>query len=132
MSKIQTYDFKKVTLIVDNFIISGFDEGDAIALEPNEARYEYNEGADGIGEYTATNKSSQTMTVSLQRTSPSNKVFYNIFKSGKDFDVQVIDNNEGSISWSATNCRIIQAPGFSSGMEATPQEWEFLIPSVNY
>ena len=132
MASIRTYDFTNVTLVVNGHIVNGFDEGDAITLEPREAVYDYNEGADGIGEYTATNKRAQTMGVSLQRTSPSNLVFHELLKSKEDFDVQLIDNNEGSLSWSAPNCRIIQNPTFSSGMEATAQEWEFLIPVVNY
>lgn len=125
------YDFTKITLIIDGMIVSGFGDGDAISREPNEDKVTYQEGADGVGEYTATNKQAETMTLQLQRTSGSNGLLNSLYKQNKKFSVQLIDHNDNSESWSAADCMIPRGSTYTAGSEATPREWTILIPKID-
>lgn len=128
---IGVYDFTKITLIVGGSIISGFADGDAITKEANEDATTFAEGADGYGEFTATNKRAETLTLNLQRTSPSNKVLADLFKNNKTFNVQLIDHNDNSESWSATDCMIPRNATYTAGSEASPREWTIILPRVD-
>lgn len=125
-----TYDFNKNTLLVDGVIISNYADGDAITLEPVEDRVTYTEGADGTGEFVETNKNAETLTISLQRTSPSNSYLDELYKNGATFSVQLIDHNDNSLSWGAVGARITRRANWSAGSEATPREWTIILPKV--
>lgn len=127
-----TYDFKKVTLTINGAIISGFADGDAIVKEASEETVTAEQGADGTVEFINTNKTMETLTLQLQRTSPSNRFLRQWYNDGDTLDVSLVDRNDNADSWSAVGCRITQSANYSAGSEATPIEWTILMPKVTY
>lgn len=127
-----TYDFKKVTLTINGAIISGFADGDAIVKEASEETVTAEQGADGDVEFIETNKTIETLTLRLQRTSPSNRFLRQWYTDKEALDVSLIDHNDNADSWSAVECRITQSANYSAGSSVTPIEWTILMPKVTY
>jgi len=125
------YDFTKITLTINGAIISGFADGDAIAREAVDDTVTMEQGADGHVEMVRTNKTAETLTLQLQRTSPSNAFLRQWYKSGTPLEISLIDHNDNAESWSAVECMISRPANYSAGSEVTPIEWTIIMPKVN-
>lgn len=71
---LKTYDFKKVAVIINGNIISGFAEGSSIKVERQNPGWNLQIGADGEGVRSKSNDASGKITLTLQQGADSNKI----------------------------------------------------------
>ncbi len=117
-----TYDFKKVSVIVDGFIITGYMDGESIQTEFNEDSVVPHVGAAGDVTYAESNDETGTITLTLKQTSVTNAFLRALRKSKKLFQTQIVDANDGFRA-GGTECRIIKSPERTWGSEVGGLEW---------
>lgn len=127
MPNVTTYDFKKVSVIVDGNILTGFMDGEVISVEPSSEEVTMHVGAAGDVTFSETNDQTATVTITLKQTSPSTVILDNLRKSKREFALQIVDSNDKSFKCGGNHCRIQQAPSRTWGNEVTGLEYTILV-----
>lgn len=127
----ETYNFKKNTLNVDDSIMTGFMDGTGIAIEKNEDDGAIHVGADGVATWSESNDNTATLTITLKQVSPSLRVLRNLAKEKREFSFSLIDNNTGGLKVTSTQARILRTPGLEAGDEVGGVEIQIVFPDYN-
>ena len=122
-----TYDFKKVSVIVDGTIMTGWMDGDAIQSEKNEDDVTPHVGAGGDVTYAESTDETGKITLSLKATSSSVPILKALRDSKKLFQVQIVDVNDRAFRAGGSDCRIIKPPARAWGIETPGTEWEIYV-----
>lgn len=122
-----TYDFKKVTVIVDGNIITGFMDGESISTEANTEEVTMHVGADGSVTFSESNDQTGKITLTLKQTSASATVLDKLLKNKKMFATQIVDSNNKKFKAGGNECRIQQKPNRTWGNEVTGLEYTILV-----
>lgn len=125
-----TYDFKKVSVIVDGVFMTGFMDGEPIKVEKNEDDVKAHVGADGDVTYAESADQTGKITLSLKQTSPSLVTLQQLRKSKKIFPVQIVDSNNGAYRVGGSEARIVKMPPRSWGSEVQGVEVEIHVADL--
>lgn len=123
----QTFDFKKVSTIVDGNFIVGFMDGTGIAAEKNEDNITPHVGADGGVTYAESNDNTGTITLTLRQNSPSLSALIKLSQSKKTFPAQIIDSNDNKMKAGGNHCRILKTPSAEWGSEISGVEVQIYV-----
>lgn len=113
----ETYNPKKIQLIVNGRYITGFADGTFITAERNEDSKVPNVGAHGDVVLTESADATGTVTVTLNQTSPSVRELRDLAKNGTIFPVQLVDANTQTVRAGGTQAAILRSPGLEYGDE---------------
>jgi hypothetical protein len=126
----ETYDFKKVSTIVDGLIISGWMDGEVISVEKNEDDITPHVGADGGVTYAESADQTGTITLTLKQTSSSLPYLQDLRKSKKIFSIQILDVNTNAYKTGGTEARIVRMPARSYGNEVQGVEVQIHVANL--
>lgn len=124
---VTTYDFKKVSVVVDGVIITGYMDGDSIAVEKNEDDITTHVGAGGDVTFSEQNDDTATITLTLKQTSSSLPFLRDLRKSKRIFPTQIVDSNNDTFRCGGNECRILRAPSRNFGNEVTGVEVQIVV-----
>lgn len=120
------YNAKDWSLILNNnYYITGFDE-DMFTFEKDEANGEYKYGACGDAMFNETNNTLHTLTITLQPTSPSNRVLIDLNNSKEEFSVYGINKALGR-RLGGEYARVTEAPSIEAAAEGNPMEYTIQV-----
>ena len=125
--EIRTFDFKKVSVVVDGVIITGYMDGESISVEKNEDDVTPHVGAGGDVTFAESNDETATITLTLKNTSSSLPYIRGLRKEKRNFPTQIVDSNNDTFRAGGNNCRIIKAPPVSYGNETTGVEVSIFV-----
>lgn len=125
-----TYDFKKVSVIVDGTFIVGFMDGEPIQVEKNEDDITPHVGAGGDVTYAESADQTGTITLTLKQTSASLPFLQQLRKSKKIFPIQIIDSNNGTYRAGGSEARIVKMPSRSWGAEVQGVEVQIHVADL--
>jgi hypothetical protein len=126
MGQTTTYDFKKVSVIANGFIVTGYMDGESISVEKNSDDVSAHVGAAGDVTFSETNDQTATITLTLKQTSPSVPLIDSLRKSKTLFPIQIVDSNN-TFRCGGTESRVLRAPTRSWGNEVTGIEVQILV-----
>ena len=130
--EVATYDPKKVTVIIDGRILTGFATDSMIKATKNEDSVTPTVGAQGDVAYTENANESGTLECSLMSTSASLPFIRALEASKKPFAASVADANDvDGIHISEENCRIIKMPDISRGKGEETVPFSVFVPTLN-
>lgn len=125
-----TYDFKKVSVIINGVFITGFMDGEPIKLEKNEDDVIAHVGADGGVTYAESADQTGKITITLKQTSSSLPFLQQLRKSKKIFPIQIVDNNTNAYRAGGSEARILKMPDRSWGTEVQGVEVEIHVADL--
>lgn len=117
-----SYDPKKVSVIVDGQFIVGFMDGTFVNTEKNEDNIIPHIGAQGDVTYTESADNTGLITLTLKQNSSSLPFLRSLATQKRNFSVQVIDANDGNFKAGGTQCRIQKTPSQEFGAEISGVE----------
>lgn len=126
----ETYDFKKVSTIVDGTIITGYMDGEPISVSKNEEDVAPHVGAQGDVVYAESADETGTITLSLQQTSAVLPILTALRKSKKPFAVNIVDSNTRSYKTGGTECRIMKMPERTFGSQVQGVEVQIHVAKL--
>lgn len=112
-----SYDPKKVNVIVNGVFIVGFMDGTFVNAEKNADNITPHIGAQGDVTYSENANQTGTITLTLKQDSTSLPFLQRQSKRKEDFPVQVIDANDGNFKAGGSQARIVKTPGREFGAE---------------
>ena len=105
------YDPRKVSVVVDGRIVTGFADSSMITIARSEDIVSTSVGTQGDVVYSESANRSGTLTMSLQSTSASLVWLKNIAKSRKEISVVITDASQTPAEvTNASRCRITRIP----------------------
>ena len=108
---VTNYDPRKVSVVVDGRIVTGFADSSMITIARSEDIVSTSEGTQGDVVYSESANRSGTLTMSLQSTSASLVWLKNIAKSRKEISVVITDASQTPAEvTNASRCRITRIP----------------------
>ncbi|RYI25199.1 DUF3277 family protein [Bacillus infantis] len=122
-----TYDFKKVSVILDGVIVTGYMDGESISVEKNEDDVTTHVGAAGDVTFSETNDNTAVITLTLKQTSSSVPFLKTLRDSKRIFPTQIVDSNNSTFRAGGSECRIVKAPARSWGNEVTGVEYSIAV-----
>ena len=125
-----TYDFKKVSVIVDGAFIVGFMDGEPIQVEKNEDDITPHVGAGGEVTYAESADQTGTITLTLKQTSASLPFLQQLRKSKKIFPIQIVDSNTNAYRAGGSEARIVKMPSRSWGTEVQGVEVQIHVADL--
>ncbi|MED4979396.1 DUF3277 family protein [Geobacillus stearothermophilus] len=125
-----TYDFKKVSVIVDGVYITGFMDGEVIQVEKNEDDVIPHVGAGGDVTYAENADRTGTITLTLKQTSSSLPFLQQLRKSKRIFPIQIVDSNTNAYRVSGSEARILKMPNRSWGNEVQGVEVQIHVADL--
>lgn len=125
-----TYNFKKVTVTMDGFIVTGYMDGQPIGVEKNENDITPHVGADGEVTYAESADQTGTITLTLKQTSAVLPQIQALRKSKKMFDISVVDSNTGKYQVGGTEARIMKMPARNFGTEVQGVEIQIHVAKL--
>lgn len=127
MPKVASFNAKNSTISANGIFLTGFGE-DMIEFEPNEDEFEYESGALGDIIISETNDNTATATVTLQATSPSNKLLMKLANEKKIFPFWCISKRNGMTEKAGgAEARILKKPTGTLGKTAEDREYEIVV-----
>lgn len=126
----QTYDFKKVSVIVDGVYITGYHDGSVIKVEKNEDDVTPHVGADGEVTYAESADQTGKITITLKQTSSSLPFLQQLRKSKRIFPIQIVDNNTNAYRTGGSEARILKMPDREWGNEVNPVEVQIHVADL--
>lgn len=125
------YDLKKCNIIVDRQQIVGFGSGNPIDIRWAADVVVPATGAKGETAYAETNDKTATFIITLQHTSPSNDLFYNL--GADEFPISFEDSNKaGRIRASSNKAHVLTRPNTTRGGEIGENQWTIHVPELEY
>ncbi len=108
---VTNYDPRKVSVVVDGRIVTGFADSSMITIARSEDIVSTSVGTQGDVVYSESANRSGTLTMSLQSTSASLVWLKNIAKSRKEISVVITDASQTPAEvTNASRCRITRIP----------------------
>ena len=108
---VTNYDPRKVSVVVDGRIVTGFADSSMITIARSEDIVSTSVGTQGDVVYSESANRSGTLTMSLQSTSASLVWLKNIAKSRKEISVVISDASQTPAEvTNASRCRITRIP----------------------
>lgn len=133
---VRTYDSKECNLVIDGVVITGHAEGEWISAERTEDDFTEHVGAHGEVALAESNNFTGEITFTLEVTSPSNEMLYNLSKrrgTRAIVPAAIVDANEyGGIRVSAPQARVRRPANWSSGPEITQREWTLFCAVLDF
>ena len=126
----EVYDFKKVSVIVDGVIITGFMDGEPISVSRNEDEVTPHTGADGEVTYSESADETGIITLTLKETSAVLPTLTALRKSKKLFAVNINDSNTRAYKAGGTQARIMKMPDRSFGTEVQGVEIQIHVAKL--
>lgn len=128
----KTYDFKQVLVIFGGNILTGWAEGDAIALSPNADAFVLKVGAAGETSRSKINNKSRTLKLKFMQTASANDTLSAIHNSDLENNSGVrplmIKDLNGNSLVTDRQAFIGKAPEEGWGAEAGDREWTLVLP----
>lgn len=125
-----TYDFKKVSVIVDGAFIVGFMDAEPIQVEKNEDDITPHVGAGGDVTYAESADQTGTITITLKQTSSSLPFLQQLRKSKRIFPIQIVDSNTNAYRVGGSEARIVKMPSRSWGAEVQGVEVQIHVADL--
>lgn len=125
-----TYDFKKVSVIIDGVFITGFMDGEVIQVEKNEDDVTPHVGAGGDVTYAESADQTGTITITLKQTSSSLPFLQQLRKSKRIFPIQIVDSNTNAYRVGGSEARILKMPNRSWGNEVQGVEVQIHVADL--
>ena len=125
-----TYDFKKVSVIVNGVYITGFMDGEVIQVEKNEDDVVPHVGASGDVTYAESADKTGTITLTLKQTSASLSFLQRLRKSKRIFPIQIVDSNTNKYRVGGREARILKMPNRSWGNEVQGVEVQIHVADL--
>lgn len=134
---IKNFDIKQVALVLAGNRITGFQDGDAIKIEPMGPAYQTEVGADGEGlRYKSYKADYYKLTVTLQYGSPAISFIYALFEldrlSGEAVVPVAVVSVNGGTEFGAGSCWVEQEPPVTMGEKPSPLEWVFMCKDAEH
>lgn len=127
MANVKTYDPRKVTVIYDNMVVTGFTEGSMVKCEKNEDNNIPHVGVLGEVSRAINGDNTGKITMSLAGTSPWIGIFARKAAENNLAPCNVIDMNDHGINVGGSECWIVKAPDISLGKDIEEQDIEIFI-----
>jgi hypothetical protein len=132
----KTYDAKRVAIVINNIIVTGFGDGDFVAVERNEDTYALQMGTDGEGTRSKTNNKSGRITITTMQGSVANLALSGFGlidekSSAGAVKIEVKDLNFLS-SYTANQAWLVKPPAATFGREAGGREWVFETDNLEW
>lgn len=121
------YDPKKVTVIYDGMVITGFADDTMIEAEKNEDNITPYVGVLGEVSIAINADNTGTVTMSLANTSPFIKILADKARANTIAPLSIIDMNQNGVNVGGTEAIIIKAPNVTIGKEVESQEVQFFV-----
>lgn len=121
------YDPKKVTVIYDGMVITGFADDSMIEAEKNEDNITPYVGVLGEVSIAINADNTGTVTMSLANTSPFIKILAEKARANTVAPLSIIDMNENGVNVGGTEAVIIKPPNVTIGKEVESQEVQFFV-----
>jgi len=121
------YDPKKVTVIYDGMVITGFADDSMIEAEKNEDNITPHVGVLGEVSVAINADNTGTVTLSLASTSPFIKILAEKARANTVAPLSIVDMNENGVNVGGTEAVIIKAPNVTIGKEVESQEVQFFV-----
>ena len=119
--EVASYDPKKVNLVMNGKIITGFASDSMITIARNEDTVTTQVGVKGDVAYNENANESGTITVTLMGTSSSLPY------------VMIVDaNDSASVNVAEERCRVIKPPDITRAKEIGSESVSIFVPSLNY
>lgn len=112
-----SYDFTKVSVIVDGTFVTGWMDGSVIKAGPNADAVTPHVGAAGETTYSETNDKTGMITLTVKQNSTFLTKALTLAASKREFSVQIVDANTNAVKAGGTICRMVKAPEISWGSE---------------
>jgi len=121
------YDPKKVTVIYDGMVITGFADDSMIEAEKNEDNITPHVGVLGEVSIAINADNTGTVTMSLANTSPFIKILAEKARANTIAPLSIIDMNKNGVNVGGTEAVIIKPPNVTIGKEVESQEVQFFV-----
>lgn len=135
MSQMKSYDFKKVNVILDGNIITGYADGDdVIQFEPGDKTWEHHVGADGEECRSKVNNEMGKLVLKMAQYSASNALLTSLWLADKVsgsgvFAAAVIDKS-GTSFHGSESAYIEGPPKAGYGKNPNDREWTIIFPGA--
>ena len=131
--EVASYDPKKVNLVMNGKIITGFASDSMITIARNEDTVTTQVGVKGDVAYNENANESGTITVTLMGTSSSLPYVRSLALKRKEVSVMIVDaNDSASVNVAEERCRVIQPPDITRAKEIGSESVSIFVPSLNY
>ena len=131
--EVASYDPKKVNLVMNGKIITGFASDSMITIARNEDTVTTQVGVKGDVAYNENANESGTITVTLMGTSSSLPYVRSLALKRKEVSVMiVVANDSASVNVAEERCRVINPPDISRAKEIGSESVSIFVPSLNY
>ena len=131
--EVATYDPKKVNLVMNGKIITGFASDSMITIARNEDTVTTKVGVKGDVAYNENANESGTITVTLMGTSSSLPYVRSLALKRKVVSVMIVDaNDSASVNVAEERCRVIKPPDITRAKEIGSESVSIFVPSLNY
>lgn len=131
--EIASYDPKKVNLVMNGKIITGFASDSMITIARNEDTVTTQTGVKGDVAYNENANESGTITVTLMGTSSSLPYVRSLALKRKEVSLMIVDANDASsVNVAEERCRVIKPPDITRAKEIGSESVSIFVPSLNY
>ncbi|HDR4393017.1 DUF3277 domain-containing protein [Bacillus cereus] len=124
---VDSYDPKKVSVIVDGEFMVGFMDGTFVNCEKNEDNVIPHVGAHGDVTFAESADDTGTITITLKHTSASLPKLRKLSKEKRNFPIQVIDANDSKFKAGGNECRVLKTPSTEFGAEVSGVEVQVYV-----
>lgn len=122
-----TYDFKKVSVIIDGHIVTGFMDGSVVKWDKNADNVIPHIGADGEVTYSESNDKTGIITLTLKQNSASLSKVLELSEAKREFATRVVDTNTNGLRVGGTQSRIVKTPSGERGAEIAGVEVQIYV-----
>src|SRR5690554_3443719 len=127
MNMATVYDTKKVTVIYDGMVITGFADDSMIEAEKNEDNITPHVSVLGEVSLAINDDNTGTVTISLANISSFIKILAEKARANTVAPLSIIDMNENGVNIGGTEAVIIKPPNVTIGKEVESQEVQFFV-----
>lgn len=133
MVDVTTYDPKKVSIVVNNSMITGFAADSMITVARSEDIVTTAVGVQGDVTYNENANESGTMTITLSGTSSSLRSLRDLALRRKPLSVLLVDaNDDSNVYVSGERCRITRPPDLTRAKEIGSETVTIFVPALEY
>ena len=130
---VTTYDPKKVNLVVNSRIITGYASDSMIAVARSEDIVTTSTGVKGDVTYNENANESGTITITLSGTSSSLPYLRNLALKRTQLSVLMVDANaDSNVYVSGYRCRVTRPPDLNRSKEIGSEPVTIFVPALNY
>ena len=131
--EVASYDPKKVNLVMNGKIITGFASDSMTTIPSTEPAHTTQVGVKGDVAYNENANESGTITVTLMGTSSSLPYVRSLALKRKEVSVMIVDaNDSASVNVAEERCRVIKPPDITRAKEIGSESVSIFVPSLNY